>query len=236
MSTRRHRALLTALLSLAALHSARGAAEERAAAGVTAEPKSGQVEVTLAGVRTGVSGKDLRTTATGREPRWTRIDLRLMVDGAPSRLWLPQQVRIHGANGRSWVPTRVVSHFGRNGEGCIAFPDPQPRAESGWRFQLELARSSRYLPYEFWDVFRPSELWTVPLVEVPKPRKAEVANAHASTVMREGVRLKLVRMAGSRVPVPAGLAAKPRVPSLQVRYSPPLPGVNVTLLRATDFS
>jgi hypothetical protein len=194
------------------------------------------VEVTLGGVRTGVSSRDLRTPAGPREPRWTRVDLRITVDDVPSRLWLPQQLRIRGAGGRLWSPSRLVSYFGRSGEGCVAFPDPHPHAPSGWNFQLELARSSRYLPYEFWNVFRQDELWTVPLVEVPKPRESERGSTHASTVMREGVRLRLVRMAGARMSTPAGLAVKAKSPNLQVRYSPPMPGLNVTLVRATDFS
>ena len=228
--------LLAALLTLAAVPGIAEPTGDGATDPTPTERKTDRVEVTLGGVRTGMSSRDLRTPAARGEARWTRVDLRLTVNGVPSRLWLPQQLRIHGAGGRLWAPTRLVSYFGRDGEGCVAFPDPHPHAAAGWRFQLELARSNRYLPYEFWNVFKQDELWTVPLVGVPKPQEAERGNTHASTVMREGVRLRLVRMAGARVPTPAGLAVKAKAPNLQVRYSPPVPGLNVTLVRATDFS
>jgi len=186
-------------------------------------------------VRKGLSTRDLRSPAAGKETRWARLDLRLHQDGAPSRLWLPQGVVITGARGERCTPTKLVSYFDRDGVGCIAFPEPRLKSTSAWKVRLELARSPRYLPYEFWSVFRPEELWTVPLLPIPAPRSARRASPYASVALREGVRLRLVQMAGAKVAAPDGLPKPPGAAAIQVRYSPAPDGLNVMLVRATDF-
>ncbi|MGV3722349.1 MAG: hypothetical protein ACO1SX_15690 [Actinomycetota bacterium] len=191
--------------------------------------------VTLLGTRKGLSGRDLRTPAVGRERRWARLDLRLTQNDAPSRLWLPQGVQIIGGAGERYAPAETVTYFDRDGEGCIAFPEPRLKQAAAWKVRLEVARSPRYLPYEFWSVFRPEELWTVPLLPVPPARGVRKASPHASVVLREGVRLRLVQMAGAKAPAPRNMPKKPGAAAIQVRYSPALTGVNVMLVRATDF-
>jgi hypothetical protein len=106
---------------------------------------------------------------------------------------------------------------------------------AAWKVRLEMARSPRYLPFEFWSVFRPEELWTVPLLPVPTPKGSRKASPFASVALREGVRLRLVQMAGAKVPSPAGMPKLPGAAAIQVRYSPVPSGLNVTLVRATDF-
>lgn len=193
------------------------------------------MEVALLGIRTGLSGRDLRSPAVGKEARWARIDLRLSQDGTPSRLWLPQGVEITTDRGTRLSPSKLTSYFHANGEGCLAFPDPRLANASEWKLRLEMARSPRYLPYEFWNVFRPEELWTIPRLPVPRRKAFSKASPHVSVVMREGVRLRLVQLAGARAGLGTAPKAKLNAPSIQVRYSPALTGLNVTLVRATDF-
>lgn len=191
------------------------------------------LEVTLLGIRTDLSGRDLRSPAVGKELRWARIDLRLAQDGEPSRLWLPQGVEIRAGN-RRLAPKRLVTYFHEDGTGCLAFPDPRLGAPTDWQVSLEFARSPRYLPYDFWNVFRPEELWTIPQVPVPPPTASRRAARHPSVVIREGVKLRLVEMSGARAAARRGLVKQP-APAIRVRYSPAPRGLNVTLVRATDF-
>jgi hypothetical protein len=196
--------------------------------------ESGTLKVQLLDVHTGLSPRDLRSAAAGKEPRWTRLDLRLRTAGAGTRLWLPQGAALTNSRGDVWRPTRTSVFFRPNGEGSFGFPDPPARLKGPWKVKLELARSARYLPYEFWDVFSQDELWTVPLLPLPGAGESEPLHTYAANTVREGVHLRLVQVAG------AGARSrgktKPVVrPILQVRYSPAVPALNVTLVRATDF-
>lgn len=197
--------------------------------------ESGTLEVQLLGVRTGLSPRDLHTAATGKELRWTRLDLRLRAAGAATRLWLPQGVVLRNPRGEAWRPTRTSVFFRPNGEGSYAFPDPPARLKGPWTLRLELARSARYLPFEFWDVFSPDELWTIPLLPLPHPGGAKTLRTFAANTMREGVHLRLVQVSGAGTPTSVSKVKKMPRPSLQVRYSPVVPALNVTLVRATDF-
>jgi hypothetical protein len=197
--------------------------------------ESGSLEVQLLGLQSGLSSRDLRTTAAGKEVRWTRLDLRLLASGAPSRLWLPQGMELRNARGGVWRPAQMSVFFRPNGEGSFSFPDPPASFKGPWKLKLELARNARYLPYEFWDVFSPEELWNVPLLPLPEPPDARPLRTHAAEAVRNGVHLRLVQVAGSQAAVSFGKVRQPAKPSLQVRYSPAVPALNVTLIRATDF-
>lgn len=197
--------------------------------------QSGNLEVQLLGVQSGRSPRDLRSSATGKEPRWTRCDLRLRWAGAPTRLWLPQGVELQNGRGGIWRPAQTAVHFRPSGEGSFSFPDPPAPFQGSCKLKMELARSARYLPYEFWDVFGPDELWNVPLLPVPSPRDALPLKTYAADVVRGGVHLRLVQVVGSQAARPFSKTARLARPSLQVRYSPALPALNVTLVRATDF-
>lgn len=197
--------------------------------------ESGNLEVQLLGVQSGRSPRDLRSSATGKEPRWTRCDLQLRWAGAPTRLWLPQGVVLQNGRGGVWSPAQTAVHFRPNGEGSFSFPDPPAQFQGPCKLKLELARSARYLPYEFWDVFGPDELWNIPLLPVPSPRDALPLKTHAAEVIRGGVHLRLVQVVGAQAAQPISKTARRARPSLQVRYSPAFPALNVTLVRATDF-
>jgi len=196
---------------------------------------SGMLQVQLLGAESGRSSRDLRSPATGRELRWTRLDLRLRSAGTATRLWLPQSVALRNSRGEVWRPAQTSVFFRPNGEGSFAFPDPPARLKGPWRLKLELARSARYLPYAFWDVFSPDELWNIPLLPLPDARETEPLRTHAANAVRDGVHLRLVQVAGAKAGVSVGRVKQPARPSLQVRYSPATPALNVTLLRATDF-
>lgn len=197
--------------------------------------ESGSLEVQLLSVQSGLSPRDLRTTAASKEIRWTRLDLRLLASGTPSRLWLPQGMELRNARGGVWRPSQMSGFFHPNGEGSFSFPDPPVSFKGPLKLKLELARSARYLPYEFWDVFKPEELWNVPLLPLPDASDTKPLRTHAAEVVRNGVHLRLVQVAGSQAAVSFGKLKQPAKPSLQVRYSPALPALNVTLIRATDF-
>lgn len=197
--------------------------------------ESGPLEVQLLGVHSGLSPRDLRSAATGRELRWTRLDLRLRAAGAATRLWLPQGAALQTPQGEVWRPAQTSGFFRPNGEGSYSFPDPPGRLKGPWKLRLELARSARYLPYAFWDVFSPDELWTIPLLPLPDPGGAKQLRTYAANTMREGVHFRLVQVAGEGTPTSVSKVKKTARPSLQVRYSPAVPALNVTLVRATDF-
>lgn len=197
--------------------------------------ESGKLEVQFLGVQSGRSPRDLRSPATGKEPRWTRCDLQLRWADAPTRLWLPQGVLFQNARGEVWRPTQTAVYFRPSGVGSFSFPDPPAQFQGPCKLKLELARSARYLPYEFWEAFGPDELWNVPLLPVPSPKAALPMKTYAAEVVRGGVHLRLVQVVGAQATSPFRKTMRPARPSLQVRYSPALPALNVTLVRATDF-
>lgn len=154
--------------------------------------EAGSLEVQWLGAQSGRSGRDLHSAAVGKEPRWTRLDLRLRLSQAPTRWWLPQRLELRNRAGEVWRPLKTAVYFQPNGEGSFSFPDPPARFKKPGKLRLELARSTRYLPYEFWNVFSPDELWTVPLLPLPNPKAVAPLQTHAASVTRGGVHLRLV--------------------------------------------
>jgi hypothetical protein len=225
-----------ALLSVLALQTASGAGDPAVESPAPLQTcEAGSLEVQLLGTQSGRSPRDLRSVAVGKERRWTRLDLRLRLAHAPTRWWLPQRIELRNSRGEVWRPAQTAAYFRPNGEGSFGFPDPPARFRGACRLRLELARSTRYLPYEFWEVFGPDELWTVPLLPLPRPNAALPLKTHAASAIRGGVHVRLVQVAGARSTTPATKRRLPVRPSVQVRYSPAAPALNVTLIRATDF-
>lgn len=195
---------------------------------------SGPIQVSLVRFQSGLSPADLRSPAALGQRAWLRADFRVEQKGAVTRAWLPERLRLQDAAGHRWSVEGTRVFYGPDGEGVFAFPQASGSHPFPWRMTVELARATRFMPYEFWGSFSRDELWTLPLIPVPRPGQTRESPASDRTARRQGARLELAEAIGPRVPL-RGARATAGVTRLAVRMADASDGTELTLLRATDF-
>jgi hypothetical protein len=163
------------------------------------------------------------------EASWTRVSFRFDWGGRPMKEWAVQKITVTDPDGKLYTPRRSSTWLGK-GQGAVSFAGPVWPTAHPWKVRLELARTSPFQSYEFWNVYNPDEILTVRGLTVPAGGQVVMVGRVAEA---QGAKVQLIGLAGGNTPMPDGLPVKYAGPTLHWRVERPK-DVHVTFLRATD--
>jgi len=129
-------------------------------------------------------------------------------------------VTISDATGNVWT-NRNQRMLVPRGPTDLLFSGTLAPSEIAWKLRVELSQATG---------FRPSELWSVR--GVPIPKRDELLDP-AAAPRRQGTELRL-SLAGAGDPPRMRRSWRQPFPTISVTVSPSAPGLDLTLLRATD--
>ncbi len=165
------------------------------------------------------------------EETWTHLKVRLRWAERRTGSWQLQRVALSDGEGHTWSPSKTSTRFDQDGAGEIWFAGPTWPLGSPWKVRLELARTSPFGDYRFWNTFGADELLLLSNVPLPEPGGI---TSLPTEVRLQGTTVRVLGLAAPHTRMPGGLPLNAEDPSVHVRVSPPRPEVHLTFLRATD--